>query len=874
MAQKFSEETSRMLSYSRQEAQRLHCNSVEPEHLLLGFLRLNSDINLKIFTDNNIDIKEMKDVMEQRSVKAENANEELLNIDLSVSSNRLIRMAVVESAMAGSGSVEPIHVLMALMSNRSSNYVKTFLEENHLNYNKLKEMFVPKSKDKNQEAKNDAQPKDETQPNTDIANTIEDSQKSKQTLRNNFLNSVGDDDDSEFESEIMGDNSASVKSGKKQEEKSKTPVLDNFSTDLTLAARQGKLDPMVGRTRELERVEEILCRRKKNNPVLIGEPGVGKSAIVEGLAQMIANKTASPVLHDKRLLALDLTAVVAGTKYRGQFEERMKAIISELEESPEIIIFLDELHTLIGSGSAAGSMDGANILKPALARGTVQCIGATTLDEYRKSIEKDGAMERRFQKVIVEPTTKDETFEILQNLKDRYEKHHQVCYSDDALKACVELTERYISDRFFPDKAIDAMDEVGARIHLKNAAIPQPIIDKENEIKEVRKQKMNAVDNQDYEAAARLRDDQTRLEKELQLLKDDFANSSRENYIPVTDENVADVVSMMSGVPVTRVKEAEGKRLKEMADVLKSKVIAQDDAITKMVKAIQRNRIGLRSKNHPIGAFMFLGPTGVGKTHLAKKLAEEMFGSTDAIIRVDMSEYSESFNTSRLVGAPPGYVGFDEGGQLTERVRRKPYSIVLLDEIEKAHSNVFNMLLQVLDEGRMTDGNGRLIDFSNTIIIMTSNAGTRQLKDFGMGIGFERINSRNLQDEKNKEYARNIIQKSLSKQFAPEFLNRLDEIIMFDQLSKDAINKIIDLELRDLVNRVEELGYHIDISAEAKDFVADKGYDIQYGARPLKRAIQTYIEDNVCELLLSDTLTAGDTIEIYKEGEEILSKKL
>ncbi|MCQ2244085.1 MAG: ATP-dependent Clp protease ATP-binding subunit [Bacteroidaceae bacterium] len=879
MAQKFSEETSKMLSYSRQEAQRLHCNRVEPEHLMLGFLRLNSDINLKIFTDNNIDINEMKGDMEKNIMGTDTATEDILNIDLSASANHLIRMAVVESTLAGSGSVEPIHVLMAMMSNRSKNTVKDYLEEKHLNYNTLRDFIKPISKNpesdltSSQSQSNTQSNNNNTASNNNIQPKNNNSNKQNPFGPNPFTNSLDDDDQEEFESEIMGDNSASVKKGKKGENQSKTPILDNFSTDLTLAARQNKLDPMVGREREIERVEEILCRRKKNNPVLIGEPGVGKSAIVEGLAQMIADKKTSPVLFDKRLLSLDLTAVVAGTKYRGQFEERMKGIIQELEENPDIIIFLDEIHTLIGSGSAAGSMDGANILKPALARGTVQCIGATTLDEYRKSIEKDGAMERRFQKVIVEPTSKEETLEILHNLKDRYEKHHRVCYSDDALKACVDLTERYISDRYFPDKAIDAMDEVGSRIHLKNSAVPQPIIDKENEIKEIRKQKMEAVDSQDFEAAANLRDQQTVLEKELQKLKDDFDNTNRENYSPVNEENVADVVSMMSGVPVNRVKEAEGKRLKEMADVLKAKVIAQDDAITKMVKAIQRNRIGLRSKNHPIGAFMFLGPTGVGKTHLAKKLAEEMFGSADAIIRVDMSEYSESFNTSRLVGAPPGYVGYDEGGQLTERVRRKPYSIVLLDEIEKAHSNVFNMLLQVLDEGRMTDGNGRLIDFSNTIIIMTSNAGTRQLKDFGLGIGFERIHSRDLQDEKNKEYARSIIQKSLSKQFAPEFLNRLDEIIMFDQLSKDAIKKIIDLELRDLISRVEELGYHIEIEADAKDFVAEKGYDIQYGARPLKRAIQTYIEDNVCELLLSETLSEGDTILIRKEEEKIFAVK-
>ncbi|MCF0202683.1 MAG: ATP-dependent Clp protease ATP-binding subunit [Bacteroidaceae bacterium] len=862
-----------MLTYSRQEAQRLHCDTVEPEHLLLGFLRLNADDNIRIFSDNNIDISEMKGKIESHVGKPYGTVEDVVNINLSDSANHLIRMAVVESAASGSRSVEPIHVLLALMSSQARNSVKDFLEEKNLNYSQIKALVNKEQcADTKGTGENEGKDGRESKEGRERIGDKEEREQLQNTSSSAspFTNSLGDDD-SEFESEIMGDDSKSVKNERKDRNKSKTPVLDNFSTDLTQAARDGKLDPMVGRQKEVERVQEILCRRKKNNPVLIGEPGVGKSAIVEGLAQMIADKTASSILHDKRLLSLDLTAVVAGTKYRGQFEERMKAIINELETESNIIIFLDEIHTLIGSGSASGTMDGANILKPALARGTVQCIGATTLDEYRKSIEKDGAMERRFQKVIVDATTKTETLEILENLCDRYEKHHHVRYSADALKACVELTDRYISDRAFPDKAIDAMDEVGARIHLKNAAVPQPIIDKENSIKEVRKQKMKAVDNQDFETAAKLRDDQTVLEKELQKLKQQFCEESRENYFPVNEEQVADVVSMMSGVPVTRVKEAEGKRLRQMAAVLRSKVIAQDSAIEKMVKAIQRNRIGLRPKNHPIGAFMFLGPTGVGKTHLAKKLAEEMFGTPDAIIRVDMSEYSESFNTSRLVGAPPGYVGFEEGGQLTERVRRKPYSIVLLDEIEKAHSNVFNMLLQVLDEGRMTDGNGRLIDFSNTIIIMTSNAGTRQLKDFGNGIGFDRINSRNMQDDKNKEFARSIIQKSLEKQFAPEFLNRLDEIIMFDQLSKEAINKIIDIELRDLIIRVEELGYHIEITPEAKDFIADKGYDIQYGARPLKRALQSYVEDNVCELLLAETLKTDDTILIRKDGEKIIA---
>lgn len=665
------------------------------------------------------------------------------------------------------------------------------------------------------------------------------------------------------------DSSASSKTASNtvtgQMHNNKTPFLDKYSTDLTKAAKDGKLDPVVGREHEIQRVLEIIGRRKKNNPILIGEPGVGKSAIVEGLAQLIVKQQTSPALFNKRIVSVDLTAMVAGSKYRGQFEERIKGLITELENNPDIIIFIDEIHTLIGAGGGSGTMDAANILKPALARGTVQCIGATTFKEYANSIEKDGALERRFQKVIVEPTTTEQTLAILRNIKDRYEEHHGVTFCDEALEACVKLTERYVTDRFFPDKAIDVMDEVGSKLRLANIKVPDYILDLQNEIEEVAAKKLEAVGNQNFELAASYRDKGLSLEKKLDLMHKKWQSGDCTERIPVTESDVADVVSKMSGVPVQRMAEEEGVRLKNMSAVLKKSVIAQDDAIEKMVKAIQRNRIGLRDPNHPIGAFMFLGPTGVGKTYLAKKLAEKLFGSKDALIRVDMSEYSESFNTSRLLGAPPGYVGYDEGGQLTERVRRKPYSIVLLDEIEKAHDKVYNMLLQVLDEGRLTDGNGRLIDFRNTVIIMTSNAGTRQLKEFGSGIGFNAGGlTKSVMDEKDKEYARSIIQKSLSKQFSPEFLNRLDEIITFNQLDIDAIKRIIDIELRGLFGRVHDMGYEIQITDKAKELVATKGYDVQFGARPLKRAIQTYIEDGVCELLLGGKLKKGDTISIGK----------
>lgn len=653
--------------------------------------------------------------------------------------------------------------------------------------------------------------------------------------------------------------------------KSNTPYLDKFSYDLTKAAKDGSLDPVVGRDKEITRLMEILGRRKKNNPVLIGEPGVGKSAIVEGLAQMIAKGDQSSFFFNKRVLSLDMTGIVAGTKYRGQFEERIKGIIKELERNPNIIVFIDEIHTLIGAGGAEGSMDAANIMKPALARGFIQCIGATTLNEYRKSIEKDGALERRFQKIIVEPTTAEETLEILYNIKEKYEEHHNVSYTDEALKACVKLADRYMHDRSFPDKAIDVMDEAGAHIHINSATVPDELIEAEKKLNATIAKKQAAVASQNFEMAATLRDYQTKQERDIEMMRKQWEHGDPNHRVTLDETEIAKVVSNMTGIPVQQMAESENVRLRNMGKTLKEKVIAQDAAIDKVVKSIQRNRMGLKDPNHPIGVFMFLGPTGVGKTYLAKKLAEELFGSADALFRIDMSEYAEGFNTSRLIGSPPGYVGYDEGGQLTEKVRRKPYSIVLLDEIEKANSQVFNLLLQVMDEGRLTDGNGRLIDFRNTIIIMTSNAGTRQLKEFGRGVGFNAggIGSNGMPiDEKDKEYARSVIQKHLSKQFAPEFLNRLDEIITFDQLDLSAITSIVDLELKSLVKRIENLGYHFQMTDKAKEFVASKGYDVQFGARPLKRAIQNYVEDGLCELLMEGNLKSGSVISIGKNPKK------
>ena len=835
MTSQFSPKVSEILAYSREEANRLASRSVGPEHLVLGILREKDSLLHMLFQRMNINLNDVKNELEDK-VRQDVITEAIIGSELVLNeqASNILKLAVLEARIQHTQMVDVQHLILAILHDQVNNGAKEVLEGNHMTYEDTLTYL------KTQKSSN-AKPSD----------------------------SFGMPDEEEEEEETIssngGDkNNATTKTVSGNQKKG-TPVLDNFSTDLTKAAAEGKLDKVVGREKEIQRVTEILCRRKKNNPILIGEPGVGKSAIVEGLAQLIVQHKTSPVLFNKRVVNLDLTAIVAGTKYRGQFEERIRSLINELEKNPDIIVFIDEIHTMIGAGSTPGSMDAANIMKPALARGVIQCIGATTIDEYRKSIEKDGALERRFQKVMVEPTTAEETLTILHNIKDRYELHHHVNYTDEALKACVKLTERYISDRYFPDKAIDALDEVGSRVHLQHAEMPEELVEKQKELEQTIQKKQQAVKNQDFELAAAYRDRQTNLERQIEELNRQWTSDDNTTRQTITEDEVAEVVSMMAGVPVQRIAEAENVRLRNMGDVLKAQVIAQDNAIEKMVKAIQRNRVGIKDPNHPIGVFMFLGPTGVGKTYLAKKLAEYMFGSDDALIRVDMSEYSESFNTSRLVGAPPGYVGYEEGGQLTEKVRRHPYSIILLDEIEKAHGNIFNMLLQVLDEGRLTDGNGRLVDFRNTVIIMTSNAGTRQLKEFGHGVGFNAGGNTGISlNDKDKEYARSIIQKSLSKQFAPEFLNRLDEIITFDQLDLKAIKKIIDIELKGLYKRIESLGYQLTVTDSAKEFVATKGYDVQFGARPLKRAIQNYIEDGVCEKLLSGELHEGDTIAVSK----------
>ena len=837
MTSQFSPKVSEILAFSREEAARLASRSVGPEHLLLGMLRSNNGPVVDLFNRLNLNLQSVKTELEMR-VREDEIGSPIHTTDLVLNekASNILKLAVLEARIQHTNKVDEQHLLLAILHDAVNNGAKQVLELNNMNYEDAMAMlYAPQNKE--------------------------------------IKNGIGLPDEDEEDFEETGNAGTTRQSGNsktsgttttaQKKTASKTPVLDTFGTDLTLAASEGKLDPCIGREKEIQRIIEILGRRKKNNPILIGEPGVGKSAIVEGLAQLIADHHTSPMLFGKRIYTLDMTGVVAGTKYRGQFEERLKALMKELEANDDVIVFIDEIHTIIGAGSTPGSMDAANIMKPALARGTIQCIGATTLDEYRNSIEKDGALERRFQKVQVEPTTNEETLQILRNIRDRYEHHHHVTYTDEALVACVKLTDRYVTDRFMPDKAIDALDETGSRVHLGNAQVPPEIVEKEKEIGRVKEKKQQAVKNQDFELAAGYRDRQTVLETELKLLNERWSSGEGEERQVVDAEQVAEVVSMMTGVPAQRMAEEEGIRLKGMAQELKNAVIGQDAAIDKMVKAIQRNRVGLKDPNHPIGVFMFLGPTGVGKTYLAKKLAEFMFGSSDALIRIDMSEYTESFNTSRLIGAPPGYVGYEEGGQLTERVRRHPYSIVLLDEIEKAHSNVFNLLLQVLDEGRLTDGNGRFVDFRNTVIIMTSNAGTRQLKDFGRGVGFSASGSTGLAlNEQDKQHARDIVQKALSKQFSPEFLNRLDEIITFDQLDIEAIKRIIDVELKSLYARIEQIGYRINLTDEAKAFVASKGYDVQFGARPLKRAIQNYIEDGISDIIVNGGLPLGSVIHI------------
>ena len=840
MTSQFSPKVSEILAFSREEAARLASRSVGPEHLLLGMLRSKEGPVIDLFHRLNLNLQSVKTELEQR-VREDEIGMPIHTSDLVLNekASNILKLAVLEARIQRTTKVDEQHLLLAILHDAVNNGAKQVLELNNMNYEDVMAMLHAPMKE------------------SGITNGI----------------GLPDEDEDEYENAATGNSAASSASNTTTAQKkpaSKTPVLDTFGTDLTAAAAEGKLDPCVGREKEIQRIIEILGRRKKNNPILIGEPGVGKSAIVEGLAQLIANHHTSPMLFNKRIYTLDMTGVVAGTKYRGQFEERLKVLMKELEANPDVIVFIDEIHTIIGAGSTPGSMDAANIMKPALARGTIQCIGATTLDEYRNSIEKDGALERRFQKVQVEPTTNEETLQILKNIKDRYEHHHHVTYTDEALAACVKLTARYVTDRFMPDKAIDALDETGSRVHLSNSQIPPEIAEKEKEIASVKEKKQLAVKNQNFELAAGYRDRQTQLEAELKEMNERWSKGEDEERQTVDAEQVAEVVSIMTGVPAQRMAEQEGIRLKGMAQELKNAVIAQDKAIDKMVKAIQRNRVGLKDPNHPIGVFMFLGPTGVGKTYLAKKLAEFMFGSPDALIRIDMSEYTESFNTSRLIGAPPGYVGYEEGGQLTERVRRHPYSIVLLDEIEKAHGNVFNLLLQVLDEGRLTDGNGRFVDFRNTVIIMTSNAGTRQLKDFGRGVGFNTVGSTGLMlNEQDKEHARNIVQKALSKQFSPEFLNRLDEIITFDQLDLEAIKKIIDIELKSLYKRIEQIGYKIHLAEDAKEFVATKGYDVQFGARPLKRAIQNYIEDGISDIIVNGDLPLGSVIHITLKDNEL-----
>jgi ATP-dependent Clp protease ATP-binding subunit ClpC len=836
----FSQRISDVIQFSKEEANRLRNNYIGPEHLLLGLIREGEGKAVQILKDLYVDLEMVKKTLENdlrsSAVTPENYSED---ITFDEKASKILKMSILESRILKSPATDTEHMLLAIMR-ENQNKASQILEENEVTYQKVMDKLVPKA---------------EPQSGLDFG---EDEEEEEEGIRRQ---PTGNGESSFFSQEAK-----QTTRTQQQKPNNDTPVLDSFGTDMTKAASEGKLDPIVGREKEIERLAQILSRRKKNNPILIGEPGVGKSAIVEGLALRIIEKKVSRILFDKRVIALDMTAVVAGTKYRGQFEERIRAILNELKKNPNIILFIDEIHNIVGAGSAAGSMDAANMLKPALARGEIQCIGATTLDEYRQNIEKDGALERRFQKVIVEPTTPEETLQILQNIKEKYEEHHNVTYTDEALEACVKLTDRYITDRNFPDKAIDAMDEAGSRVHLKNITVPKEIEQQEQMIDEARTHKNEAVRLQDFELAASFRDREKSLMSELEDMKQRWEESLKENRETVDKEQIADVVSMISGIPVQRMAQAEGIRLKGMKEQLLAKVIAQDKAVDTLVKAIQRSRVGLKDPNKPIGTFLFLGPTGVGKTHLAKELAKQMFGSADALIRIDMSEYMEKFTVSRLVGAPPGYVGYEEGGQLTEKVRRKPYSIVLLDEIEKAHSDVFNLLLQVMDEGRLTDSYGRTVDFKNTVIIMTSNIGTRQLKEFGKGIGFA---AQTRTDD--KEYSRSVITKALNKSFAPEFINRLDEIITFDQLDINALEKIIDIELKGLYERMESLGYKLVIDDAAKRFVASKGYDVQFGARPLKRSIQNNLEDGLAELILNEDPQAGDTIhvDLNAEGNEI-----
>ena len=831
MNNQFTQRVSDIIMYSKEEANRLRNSYIGPEHLLLGLIREGEGKAIEILFNLQINLQDIKNQLE--AIVKNNAENDTTydeNISFNEKASKVLKLCILEAKLLRNIAADSEHILLAIMKVKD-NTAFHVLESNGVTYEKIKLTLQP-------------------DPHAGLG----------------FSEDEDEDEDIRQNPSSNKSNAAQQQARPAQKKPANdTPVLDNFGTDMTRAAEEGKLDPVVGRVKEIERLAQILSRRKKNNPILIGEPGVGKSAIVEGLALRIVEKKVSRILFDKRVIALDMTAVVAGTKYRGQFEERIRSILNELKKNPNIILFIDEIHTIVGAGSAAGSMDAANMLKPALARGEIQCIGATTLDEYRQNIEKDGALERRFQKVIVEPTTAEETLQILKNIKDKYEDHHNVNYTDAALEACVKLTDQYITDRNFPDKAIDALDEAGSRVHLTNITAPKEIEEQEKLIDEMKSLKNEAVRLQNFELAASYRDKEKEYTNQLDTLKEEWEKSLKENRETVDDEQIAEVVSMMSGVPVQRMAQAEGMKLLGMKDDLLSKVIGQDKAIATLVKAIQRSRVGLKDPNKPIGTFMFLGPTGVGKTHLAKELAKLMFGSADALIRIDMSEYMEKFTVSRLVGAPPGYVGYEEGGQLTEKVRRKPYSIVLLDEIEKAHPDVFNILLQVMDEGRLTDSYGRTVDFKNTIVIMTSNIGTRQLKEFGKGIGF----AAQIRTD-DKEYSRSVITKALNKSFAPEFINRLDEIITFDQLDLNALTRIIDIELNGLYSRVEHIGYKLVIDEDAKKFVATKGYDVQFGARPLKRAIQNNLEDGISELILGSEMAAGDTIKVSYDKEKDL----
>jgi len=837
MDAKFSQRIKDVLSYSKEEAIRLGNSEIGPEHIFLGILREGEGIAIDVMVTLGANLYELrKDVESSLNPTGPIKISHTDNIPLLKSSERILKLVYLEAKSMNKTTIDTGHLLLAILKDENGTVTKV-LGKYNIGYEKVRKELEKES----QESPEKNEPRAEF-PNEE------------------------DEPGSTFGPGKPGGSEPSQKSS------SETPVLDNFGIDLTKAAEEDKLDPIVGREKEIERLAQILSRRKKNNPILIGEPGVGKSAIAEGLAMRIIQRKVSRVLFGKRVVALDLASIVAGTKYRGQFEERMKAILNELQKTSEVILFIDEIHTIVGAGGATGSLDAANMLKPALARGDIQCIGATTLDEYRQHIEKDGALERRFQKVMIEPTTEDETAEILNNIKERYEDHHNVVYTPEAINACVKLTNRYITDRHLPDKAIDALDESGSRVHITNIVVPDAIIGLEKKVEETKKEKIKAVKNQNFEKAASFRDKEKEYIEQLEEEKLRWEKELSRNREIVDEEKVAEVVAMMTGIPVQRIAQAEGLRLLKMSDEIKGKVIGQDEAVIKIVKSIQRNRAGLKDPNKPIGTFIFLGPTGVGKTQLAKILAQYLFDSTDNLIRVDMSEYMEKFSVSRLVGAPPGYVGYEEGGQLTEKVRRKPYSVVLLDEIEKAHPDVFHLLLQVLDEGQLTDSLGRRIDFRNTVIIMTSNIGTRQLKDFGQGVGF----STQAREAQNNEYAKSVIHNALKKAFAPEFLNRIDDVVLFNTLTKDDIFKIIDIELDGLYKRIINLGYAIKLTNTAKDFIAEKGYDIQFGARPLKRAIQKYLEDPMAEVIIKSDIKEGDIISVgfSKKKEEIVIKVL